>query len=140
MPPEKSDVFESKSYLLEDKKVADSVSEPLEGKSTTRDLEPANSRELLTLKLRYKEPEGETSKLLEFPLADSGVPWERSSRDLRFAAAVVGYGMLLRDSPHKGQATWGAVAEWAQEGLGADANGYRAEFLALIEKAKSVTR
>ena len=98
------------------------------------------AREMLTLKLRYKEPEGDTSKLLEFPLTDSGAGWERSSRDLRFAAAVAGYGMLLRDSPHKGQATWSAVAEWAQEGLGADANGYRAEFLALIEKAKAVTR
>ena len=98
------------------------------------------SGEMLTLKLRYKEPEGDTSKLLEFPLTDSGAPWERSSRDLRFAAAVAGYGMLLRDSPHKGQATWGAVAEWAQEGLGTDGSGYRAEFLALIEKAKAVTR
>ena len=98
------------------------------------------AREMLTLKLRYKEPEGDTSKLLEFPLTDSGAGWERSSRDLRFAASVAGYGMLLRDSPHKGQATWSAVAEWAQEGLGADANGYRAEFLALIEKAKAVTR
>jgi len=96
--------------------------------------------EMLTLKLRYKEPEGETSKLLDFPLTDSGVPWEQSSRDLRFAAAVAGYGMLLRDSPHKGQATWSAIAEWAQEGLGVDASGYRAEFLTLVEKARALTR
>lgn len=96
--------------------------------------------EMLTLKLRYKEPEGETSKLLEFPLTDSGVPWEQSSRDLRFAAAVAGYGMLLRDSAHKGQATWSAIAEWAQEGLGVDASGYRAEFLTLVEKARALTR
>ncbi len=103
-------------------------------------LPAAISRELLTLKLRYKEPEGDTSKLLEFPLTDSGAPWEQSSRDFRFAAAVAGYGMLLRDSPHKGQATWSGVAEWAQEGLGTDASGYRAEFLTLLEKAKALTR
>ena len=97
------------------------------------------SSELLTLKLRYKEPEGHTSKLLEFPLTDSGAAWEKSSTDFRFAAAVAGYGMLLRDSPHKGDATWNSVAEWAQEGKGTDATGYRAEFLGLIEKARAVS-
>lgn len=96
--------------------------------------------ELLTLKLRYKAPDGDTSKLLEFPLTDAGATWENSTRDFRFAAAVAGYGLLLRDSPHKGQATWSAVAEWAQEGRGTDASGYRAEFLALLEKARSLTR
>ncbi len=99
-----------------------------------------DSSELLTLKLRYKAPDGDTSKLLEFPLTDAGANWENSPRDLRFAAAVAGYGMLLRDSPHKGSATWSAVAEWAVEGKGADANGYRAEFLSLLERAKALTR
>jgi Ca-activated chloride channel family protein len=98
------------------------------------------SNELLTLKLRYKEPEGDTSKLVEFPLTDRGTDWAKSSRDFRFAAAVAGYGMLLRDSPYKGEATWSAVREWAQEGKGADASGYRTEFLALLEKAKALTQ
>ncbi len=96
--------------------------------------------ELLTLKLRYKEPEGDTSKLLEFPLTDRGTPWEQSSRDFRFAAAVAGYGMLLRDSPYKGEMTWSAVAEWATEGKGTDVSGYRAEFLGLLDKARAVSR
>jgi len=96
--------------------------------------------ELLTLKLRYKDPEADTSKLLEFPLTDRGTPWEQSSGDFRFAAAVAGYGMLLRDSPNKGDTTWSAVAEWAVEGKGKDTSGYRTEFLSLIEKARAVSR
>ena len=96
--------------------------------------------ELLTLKLRYKAPDGDTSKLLEFPLTDTGGTWEKSSRDFRFAAAVASYGMLLRDSPHKGQATWNSTLELASEGKGEDASGYRGEFMALIEKAKALGR
>ncbi len=98
------------------------------------------SPELLTLKLRYKAPDGDASKLLEFPLTDAGATWEKSTRDFRFAAAVAGYGMLLRDSPHKGAATWSSVHELAVEGQGADATGYRAEFISLLEKAKSLHR
>ena len=98
------------------------------------------SPEMLTLKLRYKAPDGDTSKLLEFPLTDTGAILEKSSRDFRFAAAVAGYGMLLRDSAHKGNATWNSVHELAVEGKGADTNGYRAEFISLIEKAHSLVR
>ncbi|MCE9610492.1 MAG: von Willebrand factor type A domain-containing protein [Chthoniobacter sp.] len=101
---------------------------------------PKPGHEMLTLKLRYKAPDGDTSKLLEFPLTDAGATWEKSSRDFRFAAAVAGYGMLLRDSPHKGQATWNSIHELAVEGQGDDATGYRAEFLSLLEKAKALTR
>ncbi len=98
------------------------------------------AKELLTLKLRYKAPDGDVSKLLEFPLTDTGATWEKSSRDFRFAAAVAGYGMLLRDSPHKGTATWNSVRELAVEGKGEDATGYRAEFITLLEKAKALAR
>ena len=98
------------------------------------------SKEMLTLKLRYKAPDGDVSKLLEFPLTDTGATWEKSSRDFRFAAAVAGYGMLLRDSPHKGSATWNSIRELAVEGKGDDATGYRAEFVTLLEKAKALAR
>ena len=74
-----------------------------------------------------------------FPLTDSATTWEKSSPDFRFAAAVAGYGMLLRDSSNRGQATWQSVTEWAREGLGSDVGGRRAEFLGLIEKAKAVS-
>jgi Ca-activated chloride channel family protein len=106
----------------------------------TKNQEPGTSPELLTLKLRYKAPDGDTSKLLEFPLTDTGATWEKSTHDFRFAAAVAGYGMLLRDSPHKGRATWDSVRELAVEGKGGDATGYRAEFISLLEKAQSLSR
>ncbi len=100
---------------------------------------PANpSPELLTLKLRYKAPDGDTSKLLSFPLTDTGAPLAKSSRDFRFAAAVASFGMLLRESPHRGDATFDSTLELAKEGKGDDRDGYRAEFIGLVEKAKAL--
>jgi Ca-activated chloride channel family protein len=96
------------------------------------------SKEMLTLKLRSKQPDSDTSTLREFPLTDGGLTWERSSRDFRFAAAVASFGMLLRDSPHKGSSTWDSVNELAVEGKGEDRAGYRQEFIGLVEKAKSL--
>jgi Ca-activated chloride channel family protein len=109
-------------------------------KSEFGDRKVKDSPEILTLKLRYKAPDGDTSKLLEFPLTDDGKSYERSSRDFRFAAAVASFGMLLRDSPHKGQANWNSTLELAIEGKGEDRAGYRAEFVGLIERAKAASR
>jgi Ca-activated chloride channel family protein len=96
--------------------------------------------ELLTLKLRYKKPDGDVSTKLEFPLTDRGETWEKSSTDFRWAAAVASFGMMLRESPHKGTATWDSTLELAREGRGDDRAGYRAECLALIEKARTIAR
>ena len=93
------------------------------------------SGELLTVKLRYKEPEGSKSRLLEFPLRDSNASFAEGSANLRFAAAVAGFGMLLRNSRFKGDADWSAVREWAAEAVGADPHGDRLEFVRLVEKA-----
>jgi Ca-activated chloride channel family protein len=98
------------------------------------------SPEMLTLKLRYKAPDADESQLREFPLTDAQVPWEKSSHEFRFAAAVASYGMLLRDSPHKGSASWDSTLELAQEGKGRDVSGYRSEFIGLVEKAKALSR
>jgi autotransporter-associated beta strand protein len=98
----------------------------------------AISPELLTLKLRYKQPDGDVSKKLEFPLTDRGETWEKSSKDFRWAAAVASFGMLLRDSPHKGHTTWDSALELAREGKGDDTTGYRTECAALIEKARTI--
>ena len=57
-----------------------------------------NKQELLTLKLRYKHPDGDESRLLEFPVTDGGASFGRASADFNFAAAVASFGMLLRDS------------------------------------------
>jgi len=93
------------------------------------------SDELLTLKLRYKQPDGDTSKLLVFPVTDEGNDYVGASDDFKFAAAVAAYGMLLRDSPHKGNASFDGVIELAGEGMGEDRHGYRAQFVELALKA-----
>jgi Ca-activated chloride channel family protein len=96
------------------------------------------SNELLTVKLRYKAPEGDASRLLEFPLIDRGGAFAGASPDFKFAAAVAGFGMVLRDSPHRGATTLDQVARWAEEGTGPDAGGYRHEFLSLVKRAGEV--
>ncbi|MFM8415161.1 MAG: von Willebrand factor type A domain-containing protein [Planctomycetota bacterium] len=96
------------------------------------------SRELLTVKLRWKKPEGDTSELLEVPLEAQGDAFDAASADLRFAAAVAAFGMILRDSEHKGSASFPLVADIAGSALGGDAGGYRAEFLDLVRRAEAL--
>ena len=107
----------------------------------TRDQEPGTlSSELLTVKVRYKAPDGSMSQRLEFPLTDRGTTWADASDDFKFAASVAGFGMILRESPYKGTATLAAVAEWARQGLGSDAGGQRNEFLGLVSRAQTVVQ
>ncbi|MCA8920735.1 MAG: von Willebrand factor type A domain-containing protein [Planctomycetes bacterium] len=96
------------------------------------------SGELLFLKLRYKQPEGDTSQLMELPVVDAGRSFDQASQDFRFAAAVAAYGMILRHSPHKGTATLAQVQAIAQENPGLDRHGYRAEFVELVALARKV--
>jgi Ca-activated chloride channel family protein len=96
------------------------------------------SRELLTVKLRFKPPEGSASVLREFPLVDGGIAFADASTDTRFAAAVAAFGMLLRESEFKGDATFATVARVAGAALGPDPGGYRAEFLDLVRRAESL--
>jgi Ca-activated chloride channel family protein len=98
------------------------------------------SAELLTVKIRYKEPAGEVSSKLEFPLHDSGARFVDASPDFKFAAAVAAFGMVLRDSPHKGTSTLDEVVKWARAGLGSDPGGYRNEFIGLVERAVQVVQ
>jgi Ca-activated chloride channel family protein len=104
-----------------------------------RDLSSAaTSAELLTLKLRYKEPTGSQSKLLEFPVQKAGKAFEQAEPSLRFAAAVAAFGMLLRDSEHKGDSTYDKVISIAQGSSGEDRGGYRSEFIRLVKRAKAL--
>ena len=98
----------------------------------------ADNKELLTLKLRFKPADGDTSTKVEFPLTDEGKAFSAATPDFKFAAAVASFGMLLRDSEHKGNATFDAVLEIATEGASHDPHGYRAEFLELVRIAKSL--
>jgi len=96
------------------------------------------SNETLIVKVRYKEPSGGDSRLLEFPLVDRQQPFVKSSVDFRFAAAVASFGMILRDSPHKGTSTINSVLSIAEDSLGSDRNGYRREFLQLVQRARQI--
>ncbi len=100
----------------------------------------ANSGELLTLSLRYKKPDEDQSKLLEFTAKDSDKRIGEASGDFQFAAGVAAFGMILRNSAHRGQATLSAVEEIAGSAVGDDTGGYRAEFLDLVRKAKQLRR
>lgn len=95
--------------------------------------QPRGSAELCTVKLRYKTPTGTKSELREVPFT---LTRNEPSSEIKFAAAVAGFGMLLRDSEHKGKVSWDSVLSLAREGLGQDPEGYRAEFLTLAQKAK----
>ncbi len=99
---------------------------------------PNLSLDLLTVKLRYKQPEGEKSELIERSLAESGKTFAHASPDFRFAAAVAEFGMILRGSPHKGDATIASVVHWAGDARGSDTNGYRTGFLDLAHKAQAL--
>ena len=98
------------------------------------------SNEMLTVKLRYKTPDGDKSELIERAVVDDGEQFANASADFKFAAAVAEFGMLLRDSEFKGSGTLGAVLEWAEEGKGAERNEYRAGFLELVRKAQALKR
>lgn len=104
-------------------------------KEDTEVVPPAASKELLTVKIRYKAPEGDVSKKQEFTLTDTGAEFAKADGEFQFAAAVAAWGMLLRESPHKGTVTFEQVLGWAENGLGEDAGGYRAEFIQLVRRS-----
>jgi Ca-activated chloride channel family protein len=99
---------------------------------------PANAQpaRLATLRLRYKDPTGKNSKPLLAEVVDEGKSAYEASPDLQFAAAVAELGMLLRNSPHKGTATWDDVFQLARVSQGVDLDGTRTEFVKLAEAAR----
>jgi Ca-activated chloride channel homolog len=106
-------------------------SKPAESKSS--------SDESFTVKLRYKRPDGNQSRPLEIGVVDGGQSFSQASDDLKFASAVAGFGMLLRDSPNKGSSTYPAVLEIAESTLSRDSSGYRQEFVAAVRQAQALT-
>ncbi|HEY1048329.1 MAG TPA: von Willebrand factor type A domain-containing protein [Prosthecobacter sp.] len=100
--------------------------------------EAAKSGEVMTVKLRYKEPDSSLSKLIEVPAKDKGRTLTASTEEFKFSAAVAGFGLLLRDSAYKGTLGWETVRKLALDGKGSDKLGYRGEFLQLIDKARGL--
>lgn len=97
-------------------------SQPLAGSS---------SDELLTIKLRYKKPDGHKSRLLEKHVVNNLK--KKTSDDFRFSAAVASFGMLLRNSSFMGNTTVASVLDLARNAKGADEEGYRAGFIQLVK-------
>lgn len=96
------------------------------------------NNELMLVKLRYKAPQDATSQLITQPLVDRNLPFTNASNNLKFAAAVAEFGMILRDSEFKGEANLDQVLDLARQSKDVDLAGYRAEFINLVEKTKSL--
>jgi Ca-activated chloride channel homolog len=95
----------------------------------------AAGKELFTIRLRYKDPDGQTSKPLEIPVVDESKPFRAASKDYQFAASVAQFGLLLEGSPYRGNTDFGQILEIAASSLGEDRGGYRGEFLKLVNTA-----
>ena len=98
----------------------------------------AQSGEMLTLAIRYKEPEANSSQRLEFTLTNDPTEFQSASDDLRFAAGVAAFGMQLRDSQHAGESNLEMIQQIVASSLGDDEGGYRSELLDLIRKARNL--
>lgn len=96
------------------------------------------NEELLTIKVRYKKPEGSKSILMEKPFAGKVGDIDEASENLRFSASVAGFGMLLRESDYSGTFNADRVIRLAKGARGYDADGYRSEFIRLAEIARDM--
>lgn len=101
-----------------------------------------NDKEMMTVKLRYKEPKAGTSqiiaKVLNQPTNTLGRNWFGSSDNLQFASAVAEFGMLLRNSNFKGVSSYQSVLQRVQSSAYNDSHGYKNELIGLIQKASTL--
>ena len=96
--------------------------------------------EILTVKFRYKEPDGDVSKLIEHPVKDNQIAIAKTSDNFRFAASVAQFGMLLRNSEFKSASSYSDVLNLARKAKGSDEEGYRSEFIHLVESAEMLAK
>ena len=90
------------------------------------------------MKLRYKEPDSDESRLLSVAVADSTASSQNASENLKFASAVAQFGMLLRDSRYNGQSSYESALQLARSSAGPDLKGHRAEFIELVEVTQNL--
>lgn len=114
--------------------------DPLKYQPASQPAAGTHSNELATVKFRYKEPDGDVSKLKQATVQDKPLPLNQTSDDFRFASAVAELGMLLRRSPHRQQASFDQLIARARSAKGEDREGYRAEFVTLAENAQLLTQ
>ena len=100
----------------------------------------SHADELVTVKFRYKAPDGDVSKLIEHAVKDDRLSIANTSENFRFAASVAEFGMLLRNSTFKSQASFDNVIRLAKKAKGTDEEGYRSEFIRLVESAQLLAK
>jgi Ca-activated chloride channel homolog len=99
-----------------------------------------NSSELMTVKLRYKEPKDTTSKLITKPVKETDITYATPSNNIKWAMAVAEFAQVLRDSKFKASSTIASALANARAAKGKDTEGYRAEFIKLIELYKTLNK
>lgn len=114
--------------------------EPLKYQINERKVTGNNTTEIMTIKLRYKKPDEDVSKLITHGVMDNHTAITGTSDNFRFSAAVAEFGMLLRNSDYKQQGSYSQVVNLARSAKGADDNGYRAEFIQLVQAATSLAK
>lgn len=95
-----------------------------------------NTSDLLTVKLRYKQPDKSKSIYLDTVIKNESVSFKVTSENFRWSAAVASFGMILRDSDYKNEVSFKEVIKLAKGAKGEDEDGYRAEFIRLLETAE----
>ena len=103
--------------------------DPLKYQSNDGKIVLKGTNEIMTIKLRYKKPDEDVSKLIVHPVNDDNISLANTSDNFRFSAAVAEFGLLLRGSDYKQQSSYQQVIRIASAAKGNDGNGYRAEFI-----------
>jgi Ca-activated chloride channel family protein len=101
---------------------------------------PGNGKELMTVKIRYKEPDGTASRLIEQPVVDNSIAFNQTSNSFRFSAAVAELGLLLKQSEFAQKSSFDHVISTAEAAKGKDSEGYRSEFVRLAKSAKFLAK
>jgi Ca-activated chloride channel family protein len=114
--------------------------DPLKYQKAVQNKSVNNSPELMTIKFRYKQPDGDKSKMEQVAVSGNALNSEKASDDFKFAAAVAEFGLLLRDSQYKQNARYEQVIALAKSAKGKDDDGYRAEFIRLAESAMNMAK
>lgn len=110
--------------------------DPLKYQTPTARPNIKHSDELATVKFRYKEPDGDASKLKQAVVSNRALHLDQASDDFRFASAVAELGMLLRRSPYRQEANYERLIARARSAKGEDREGYRAAFVSMAENAR----
>ncbi len=98
---------------------------------------PSSAAEMMTVKLRYKAPDGDVSKKMEVAVPNR---LSAPSADFRFASAVAMFAQLVRDSDFKGEATYAKAVDLARQGLDYDPAGYRGEFVRIASAVETLVK